>query len=120
VQIKSGQDVVASVLTDQQGLALFLPLKPAHYELTASKDGYEPLRKSDLDFSTATSIELTLVGALARHESIEVKEKAAPVDQGPSPPEKLPVADVKELPGRRSTVTDALPLVPGVVRVPGG
>jgi hypothetical protein len=120
VQVQNGQDVVASVLTDEQGRARIVSLKPARYELSASKDGYEPLRKSDLDFSTSTSIELTLAPALARHESIEVREKAAPVDQGSSPPEKLPVADVRHLPGRPANVSDALPLIPGVVRVPGG
>jgi hypothetical protein len=44
----------------------------------------------------------------------------APVEQGGSSTESLPPQSVRELPGRPATVADALPLVPGVVRRPGG
>ena len=42
------------------------------------------------------------------------------MDAGASTPNEIPAQTVKELPGRPATVTDALPLLPGVVRVPGG
>jgi hypothetical protein len=122
IQIKSGQSVVSSAETDQKGHAGFTELKPALYDITATKDGFEPAQKADLDLTQGISVEveLTLVPTLARQESIEVKGTVAPVAQGSSPSNELPAQSVKELPGRPATVADALPLVPGVVRSPGG
>src|ERR1035438_460904 len=122
VQLKAGQSVVASAETDQNGHAGFAELKPAIYAVTAIKDGFEPAQKADLNLSQGGSadVELTLVPTLARQESIEVKGTVAPVAQGASPSNELPTESAKELPGRPATVADALPLVPGVVRSPGG
>ena len=122
VQIKTGQSVVSSAETDQKGHAGFTELKPALYDIAAIKDGFEPAQKADLNLTQGGSVEveLTLVPTLARQESIEVKGTVSPVAQGSSPSNELPAQSVKELPGRPSTVADALPLVPGVVRSPGG
>jgi hypothetical protein len=122
VELKTGQATVSRVVTDQKGLARFTDLKPARYEIAAAKDGFESAQKSDLDLSQSlsASIELTLVPALARRDSVEVKGTAAPVDEGGSAPSDLHVHTVKELPGRPATATDALPLLPGVVRDPNG
>jgi len=122
VQLEIGPSVVASAETDQQGNAAFTGLEPARYDVTASKEDYEPLRKSGLDLSTAagTSVELTMVAALARRESIEVKGAATPLEQGSPASSELPAQVAKELPGHPATVSDALPLLPGVVRTPGG
>ncbi len=122
LQIKAGQAVIASAETDAQGRAVFPGVKPARYQLTAAKDGLEPIQQNDLDLSpeSSTSIELTMIPALARRESIEVKGALVPVDQGSSPPNSLPAETARELPGRPATVADALPLIPGVVRSPAG
>jgi hypothetical protein len=92
VQLKTGQDVVSSAETNQKGHAEFMELKPALYELTATKDGFEPAQKGDLNLSQGGSayVELTLVPALARQESIEVKGTVAPVAQVPRPPTSCP------------------------------
>ena len=122
VQLKTGQSVVSSAETDQKGHAGFSELKPALYDITATKDGFEPADRADLNLSQGGSVdvELTLVPTLARRDRIEVKGTVAPVEQGSSTPAELPVQSAKELPGRLATVADALPLVPGVVRSPGG
>src|ERR1039457_3448150 len=122
VQLKTGQTVVSSAETDQKGHAGFTELQPALYDIAAIKDGFEPAQKADLNLTQGGSVEveLTLVPTLARQESIEVKGTVAPVAQGSSPSNELPAQSVKELPGRPATVADALPLVPGVVRSPGG
>src|ERR1039457_2025020 len=119
VELKTGQATVSRVVTDQKGLARFTDLKPARYEIAAAKDGFESAQKSDLDLSLSASIELTLVPA-PRRDSVEVKGTAAPVDEGGSAPSALPLHTVKEPPGRPATATDALPLLPGVVRDPNG
>jgi hypothetical protein len=122
VELTTGQAAVSSAVTDRNGHVRFTELKPAIYAIAAAKEGFETARKSDLDLSqsVSASIELTLVPALARQDSIEVKGTAAPVDQGGSAPSDLHVHTVKELPGRPETVSDALPLLPGVVRDPNG
>jgi len=122
VQLKKGQQVVSTSLTDQTGHAVFSPLEPGRYELSVSRDGFETVAKNDLDLSPSRPVvvELTLPLVPARKESIEVKETVAPVEQGSSAPSQVSAPAVKELPNRPATVSDALPMVPGVVRSPGG
>jgi hypothetical protein len=120
--LRTGQDMAAAAETDQAGHAAFTQLKPARYDVTATKDGFEDLLKSGLDLSAGGSLvlELTMVPALARKDSIEVRGTATPVEQGPSQRQEVEAQDARELPSRPATVSDALPLVPGVVRSPGG
>ncbi len=122
LELTLGQTPVSQAVTDAKGHAQFAGLKPANYEITASKDGFETARKVDLDLSQSVSavVELTLVPALDRHESVEVKGSAAPVDEAGSAATDLHVHTIKELPGRPATATDALPLLPGVVRDQNG
>ncbi len=117
IELRYGGEMVASGQTDATGHARFTKLKAARVELSASKPTYEPLQKSDLEIPS--SVELTLTPALARKESIEVQAKVTPLDQVAASGE-LPAQTVRELPGRPATVLDALPLLPGVVRAPGG
>jgi hypothetical protein len=122
IQLRVCPDAPCSVRTGPDGHAQFKDLKPAHYDVVAAKDGFESLEKKDLDLTGdgPASLELTLVPALSRRESIEVKDSVAPLEQGATSSNQLPPQAAKELPGRPATVADALPLVPGVVRAPGG
>jgi hypothetical protein len=122
VLLKNATSVAGSADTDPQGRVEFQSLSPALYEITAAKEGFEPFSKPDLDFSQPGrhSVEVTLVAALSRHESINVDATAPPVEQGASPQAQLPASTAKELPSRPATVADALPLLPGVVRSPAG
>jgi hypothetical protein len=122
IELRSGQSIVSSAVTGQSGQARFTQLKPARYDVAAIKDGFEIARQTDVDLtqSVPATIELTLIPKLAQRESVEVKGTAAPVDQGGSAPSDLPIHTIKELPGRPATAADALPMLPGVVRDPGG
>ena len=122
VELKIGAAAVASAVTDQSGQVRFTTLKPGRYEIAAIKDGFEAARKSEVDLSQSApaSIELTLTPLLARHDSVDVKDTATPLDQGGSAPSDLHVHTVTELPGRPATAADALPMLPGVVRDQGG
>jgi hypothetical protein len=113
LQLRIGETVVGFVKTDEQGHAAFTGLKSAQYAITASKEGYEPLQTSEL----AASMELTMAAAVPHRESIEVKGTA---EQTSSSPSEVSTKTAKELPGRPPTVSDALPLIPGIVRSPGG
>jgi carboxypeptidase family protein len=117
VELKAEGAAVSTTQTDESGHATFRQLKLARYELDASKDGFEPVQKAD--FELPASLTLTLA-PLARKESIEVKGAAAPLDAGASVPNEVPAKTAAQLPGHPATVADALPLLPGVVRVPGG
>ncbi len=52
--------------------------------------------------------------------SVDVKDTAPPVEQSSSQKTEVRPAEVKTLPTNPATVTDTLPLVPGVVRSPDG
>jgi Carboxypeptidase regulatory-like domain len=122
VRLKQGAGVVFTARTGPDGHVKFPALKPARYALQAVKEGFEPAAKNDLELAADASatVELTLVPVLARKDTIEVSGQATPVDEGSSPAEQPPPQIAKDLPGRPATVADALPLVPGVVRSPGG
>ena len=51
---------------------------------------------------------------------MEVKGEGSAVEQGSSPSTAVSGQLAKEMPSRPATVADALPLIPGVVREPGG
>jgi len=100
----------------------FSALKPGLYRVAAAKDGYQPIRRDDLEVTASgeISLELTMVPALTHRDSVEVRETANPVEMAASPPVELSAQTTKDLPSRPATVADALPLIPGVVREPGG
>lgn len=121
IQLKVDQQVVASAETDEKGHARFTQLAPARYSILAAKEGFEPAQKAGLDLPPdgSLSIGLTLLPRTQR-ESIDVRDTVAAVEVGASAPSQLAVQSAKELPNRPATVADALPMLPGVVREPGG
>ena len=121
VEIRRDAETPVSVETDATGHAAFTELGPGHYKVTATKPGFEPAG-TEFDVSDAgATVELMLVPALARRESIEVHDSPTAVQQqGASTPSEVSPQLAKELPSRPATVADALPLVPGVVRSPTG
>jgi len=123
VQLRLADALIASASTDVQGQVVFAELRPGLYTLLASKNGYHPARQADLTIETesAISLELTMVPAVSHADSVDVAATASAVDQGASASSAtlLPSA-TNDLPNRPATVADALPLVPGVLRQPGG
>jgi len=73
-----------------------------------------------LEDAGASSIDLTLVTGAAAGVSLEVHDTVSPLEDGVHSPASLTVEQAKELPTRPATVADALPLIPGVARSPGG
>ena len=123
LQLTLGGTPVASAETDAAGHAAFPDVKPARYALTASKDGFAAAQVGALDVSASadTAIRFTLVPApAARQEGVEVKGTLEPVEQGSSQPATISTQDARQLPSKPATVSDVLPLLPGVVRSPGG
>jgi hypothetical protein len=120
VQLKSGDAAPISRDTDENGRAVFLDLSPAKYHLTLEQKGFDPIgRDLDLTPGVSLALELTLVPALERTH-VEVNGEGSAVEQGSSPATVVSGQLAREMPNRPATVADALPLVPGVVREPGG
>jgi hypothetical protein len=122
VRLENTRNIVFSAVTDVKGRVEFTQLDSGHYEIAATKEGFEPIKKSEIDLPQdgVLSLELTLTAATVRRDSVDVRGTVSPVDQGASSSTELPAQIAKELPSRPATVADALPLIPGVARSPGG
>ena len=101
---------------------MFADLKPGRYSVAAVKDGFDPVEKPEFELSDSASgkIEFTIVPSAARRVSVEVSDTVSPVDQGSSTASTVSTLETKDSPTRPATVTDALPLLPGITRAPGG
>ena len=122
VRLKQATEVISTVTTDETGHAVFPELKPGRYSVTALKDGFDPVEKNDFELSDSTpgKFEFTIVPSAARKVSVEVNDTVSPVEQGSAPPSNISTLETKDAPTRPATVTDALPLLPGITRQPGG
>ena len=122
VEVLLGEVVVARLSTDAQGQAAFSGLQAGRYRVAAAKDGFQPTRRDGLEVTASGEIalELTMVPVLTHSDSVEVRETANAVELATSAPVTLSAQNTKDLPNRPATVADALPLVPGVLREPGG
>jgi len=121
VEIQVGNQPLAMLSSDQTGHAVFHLRKPARYTVRVSKGGFETTVVSDFawDESAAPSLEVTLMAAGTK-ESVEVHAEASAVDTAAAPVASIRTDVVTAVPSRPATVADALPLIPGVVRQPGG
>ena len=106
--------------TDENGRAVFTGLGAAKYQLQLHQKGFEAIdREVDLSGGVSATLELTLVPAMERTQ-VEVKGEGSTVEQGSLAGTAVSGQLAKELPNHPATVADALPMVPGVVREPGG
>ena len=121
VQLRWEGGRAASAESDSQGKVEFPDLRAGRYEVSASKEGFETANRSGLEVaeSGTVPVELKLAPA-SRHDTVEVHETASPVEEASSAPVAVEAETAKLLPNRPATVADALPMVPAVVREPGG
>ena len=122
VEARSRADgpVEALVETDLEGKASLSVVDPRVYQITVNHEGMEPVHRTvNLSSGIPGAIEVVLQPS-TQHSSVEVKGNADPVAAGSSPGESLSGATAKQMAGHPATVADALPLIPGVVREPGG
>jgi hypothetical protein len=123
VQLNLAGAAIATSLTDAQGHAVFAELRPGLYTLLATKDGFQPVHQADLtiEIESTISLELTMVPTLTHSDSVDVSATASPVEEGASAAGvTITPQTTNDLPTRPANVADALPLIPGVLRDPGG
>jgi len=116
VVLRHGEAVVKS--ESVKGVAQFAHLACGVWSLEVAMEGFQTATRSGiaLKASEPAEIRVTLLGS--EHESVDVHASAEPLQQTSSG--EVQREDVKDLPGTPSTVTDALPLIPGVARTPQG
>ncbi len=121
VEISDGERVLASGQTDEFGHILFSGLQPGTRSVTARLNGYADTNQRDVNVTGPfMSLELKMPPLFSQRDVVEVHGTVAEVDTNASVPNTLPPNAARELPNRPATVSDALPLTPGVFREPGG
>ena len=120
VQIESASDGVVLRTTPASGLVEFENVACGSWTVRASKTGFEDSAVT-VQIGSQPSVETTLtLRPQIAHSSVDVTETPPPVEQSSSQNYELRPAEVKTLPTNPATVTEALPLVPGVLRAPNG
>ncbi len=115
--------IVNTAITNDKGEAEIIKLAVGAYDITASKEQFEPLTESSIELKSSTPliIEFVLPPKASLTESLTVQAGSGnAIEKTSSTPAELQRTTVKELPNRPATVTDTLPLLPGVVRSPQG
>jgi hypothetical protein len=124
VQLKLNGAVQRILATDEVGAAVADNLPTGDYEITISKDGFETLTQKKVSLTAENSAEIKFAltpKSLADVVDIRASDSAASLpEQTSSSGTELQVAQVKYMPNLAKTVTDLLPLVPGVIRSPDG
>ncbi|HKV39539.1 MAG TPA: carboxypeptidase regulatory-like domain-containing protein, partial [Blastocatellia bacterium] len=124
VDVKRNGTSVTSGVTNEKGEAHFTDLPPGNYQVVISKDGFQEDTEDNVQL-TGTRPEQVLIGLSPKvHIDEAVNVHAQPdqaVDPGATPlGNQLQPSTLNATPTKPATVSDALPLVPGVVRTPEG
>ena len=116
VEIRLRDKVILTAATDETGRAE-LTCEPGRYRVSASKEGFETavVEEFECKDGDAATVELTLRPD-ANRQSIDVQETTSPTEIIVEPAAKVRGESAKQLPSRPSTVSDALPLIPGIAR----
>ncbi|HEV8319465.1 MAG TPA: carboxypeptidase regulatory-like domain-containing protein [Vicinamibacterales bacterium] len=114
-------DVVATAVTDAEGVVIFNGMSADRYELRVTIEGFEPSVRHDIVVARSVPQEIDVVLALARLSDIVTVTRATAIDTdvaaGASRPTiELQRSTLQRLPLAVTNIRDALPLVPGVLR----
>ncbi len=102
------------------GLAEFEQVACGSWTLKTAKDGFEDSSIA-VEITGAPAVEVTItMNPRINRATLDVTDTPPLVEQSSSQNYELHPSDVKTLPTNPATVSDALPLVPGVVRSPDG
>jgi hypothetical protein len=121
IEGRSGSDLLCKAVTDAKGLATLSDCgPPAGLCLIASLAGYIPAT-TDVPLQDRAAIEITLSKTILVKETTVVQgDSQGVLSESASSEAKLPMESATSSPLRPSTLVDALPLVPGVIRTPDG
>jgi hypothetical protein len=124
VELKSPGRITRTGTTDDNGVLQLSEVAPGTYEVVVSKDGFEALTQSDVSVAVTEPLELDFElsesAKISEKQDVKAGENTDPLEQGGAAPTSLKPSQLTALPSKPATVSDALPLVPGVVRSPQG
>ncbi len=124
IRIERDGKISAQALTGGDGKSSIEGLAPGPYNIFVSAEQFEQAAQSLViqDARQDIEVDFTLLSKLRRTDNIDVVADADTVQAQNATPvaAELRGADFTSLPIRPSTVTDALPLVPGVNRSASG
>ncbi len=108
--------------TDRSGVWQLTAPAPGSYSVTISGEKLQDQTKEVTVAPTAElEIQFTAISRIAVHQEVTVQGTAdSGVQAGASPPAALSQEEIKSVPAKPATVSDALPLLPGVARIPTG
>lgn len=121
-QVRLGSDTqeIGARKTPAMGVADFENVPCGIWTVRATKEGFDE-SNALVEIAKQPVAQVTLIlKPRVKHSSMNVVEDAPRVEQSSSVNYELHPAEVKPLPTNPATVTDTLPLVPGVVRSPDG
>jgi hypothetical protein len=119
IQIQRGGTLIARAVTNALGSAEFGTLSPGNYEVVVEKTGFERLTRTVDDLRSGSTVEIRF----ALTPKIELKDTVTITGVNDTPvisSGEFQRNQLQQLASRPTTVTDALPLVPGVSRSPDG
>ena len=123
IEISAQGQLLAVELSDAAGRATTTLQQRGSLQLTISKQGYLAT-STTLEIKEDTGpeeVEVVLTKAEVSQQSVEVHATVSnPVVEESSSQTTIAPAQAKETPGRPATLSDALPLIPGVVRASDG
>jgi hypothetical protein len=122
VTLKLNGVQVRSEKTNSEGKASFTNLPAGQLKYNVLKSGFQSLEEQSVSINgdSPAGLDITLIPKIEVHQSVDVKAEDTPVSKGSSPPAVLEREEAKRLPSRPSTIADALPTLPGVVRGANG
>lgn len=112
----------AKTKTDTQGQASIRGLSSGLYSIQALKKGFYPSTQMvQVTAPSPVQISFQLSAAQTKTQAVTVTAQPVnPVSAGARPPAQLQGSTLKRLPVPGQEITDALPLVPGIIRTPDG
>jgi hypothetical protein len=98
------------------GTSDFEKLECGIWHVTVSKEGFEPAAKS-IEITNASRSEVSLIlNPQMQLSKVDVTDTVPPIEQSASASNEIRPSEVHDLPTNPATVSDALPLIPGVIR----
>ena len=120
VRLTSGTQSLRQSSTLSLGAVDFADLPCGSINVSASKQGFDP-SSGDVSMTSAARAQITLtLRPQAQRSSVDVTDTAAPIEQAASQSTEVRLAEVKTLPTNPATVSEILPLIPGIVKFPDG
>lgn len=112
-----------SQTTSEKGLFDFPGLEPGTYHLVCAAIGYEPVEQKEIQITDQAPplLQIALPVQTVIRQQVEVHEKISPLEQqSSSTPGQLSAPQLQALPLAQQKFKAALPLIPGVIRLPDG